>query len=104
MWKRDRPRPPRDPRAAMPGLGVGVQVYVVEHEPAVDTDWPDEPTGVIIAPGDRSLRQVSLPTDGYTTWVVAFSEPRRRRDGSGPFETAVIPSALLVAADPVPEG
>lgn len=104
MWKRDRPRPPRDPRAAVPRLGVGVQVYVVEHEPAAGTDFPDEPTGVIIAPGDRGLRQVSLPTDGYTTWVVAFSEPQRRRDGSGPFETAVIPSALLVAADPVAEG
>lgn len=104
MFKRDRPRPPRDPRDAVPGLGVGVQVYVVENEPPAGTDWPDEPTGVIIAPGDRGLRQVSLPTDGYTTWLVAFSEPQRRRDGSGPCETAVIPSALLVAADPMGEG
>ncbi len=104
MWKRDRPRPARDPRAAIPGLGVGVQVYVVEHEPPVGTDWPDEPTGVIIAPGERGLREVSLPTDGFTTWVVAFSQPQSRRDGSGPYEKAVIPSVLLVAADPVAEG
>lgn len=102
MWKRDRPRPrpPRDPREAMPGLGVGVQVYVVEQEPPSSDDWPGEPTGVIIASGDRSLRHVSLPNDGFTTWVVAFSEPQLRRDGSGPYETAVIPSALLVAAEP----
>ncbi|WP_433862358.1 hypothetical protein [Streptomyces sp. L7] len=40
MWKRDRPRPPRDPREATPGLGVGVQVYVVEQEPPSSDGWP----------------------------------------------------------------
>lgn len=100
MWNRRGPRPARDPRAAVPGLGVGVQVYVVEREPASGDDWPGEPTGVIVASGARDMRTVSLPTDGLTTWVVAFSEPQRRRDGRGPFETAVIPSALLVAAEP----
>lgn len=104
MWNRDRPRPPRDPRVAVTGLGIGVQVYIVEQQPPSSDDWPGEPTGVIIAPGDRGLRNVSLPTDGFTTWLVAFSEPQRRRDGSGPYETAVVPSALLVAAEPATEG
>ena len=100
MWKRDRPRPPRDPRATTPGLGVGVQVYVVEQEPPSSDDWPGEPTGVIIANGERTMRSISLPNDGFTHWIVAFSEPQLRRDGSGPYETASIPAALLVAAEP----
>ncbi|WP_433862357.1 hypothetical protein [Streptomyces sp. L7] len=55
---------------------------------------------MIIAGGDRSLRAISLPNDGFTNWVVAFSEPQVRRDGSGPYETATIPAVLLVAAEP----
>ena len=102
MWKR-KPRSGSEPPGAreLPGLGVGVQVFVREPEHATGEDWMDEPTGVIIAPGDRSLRNVGLPADGLTTWLVAFSEPQHRRDGRGPYEEAVIPAALLVAADPV---
>ena len=97
MWRRRNA--PEEP--SRPGLGVGVQVHVVAHEPASGEDWVGEPTGVIIAPGDRSLRNVSLPSDRLTTWVVAFSEPQTRRDGRGPYETATIPASFLVAADPV---
>lgn len=104
MWKRKQEpgaaTPARDPRAALPGLGLGVQVYVREQEPPSDEDWVGEPTGVIIAPGDRSVRNVSLPVDGLTTWVVAFTEPATRRDGRGPYETAIIASGLLVPAEP----
>lgn len=114
MWKR-RPSPsseltsesnrgvsrPDDPRSALPGLGVGAQVYVRAQQPPADDDWEDEPTGIIIAPGDRSLRNVSLPVDGLTTWVVSFTEPAMRRDGRGPYETAVVPASLLVPAEPV---
>lgn len=103
MWKRKTDRSAAwsaDVRGAVPGLGVGVQVYVREQEPAAADDWVGEPTGVIIAPGDRSLRNVYGPLDGLTTWLVAFSEPQRRRDGRGPYENAIIPSGLLVAADP----
>ena len=79
---------------------VGVQVYVREHEQPTGDDWVGEPTGVIIAPGDRSLRNVYGPLDGLTTWTVSFSEPQHRRDGRGPYATAVIPASLLVAEEP----
>lgn len=91
------------PASSVTALGVGVQVHVIERSPATGDDWPGEPTGVIVAPGDRGLRSVGLPPDGLTRWVVAFSEPQRTRDGRGPFETAAIPAALLVAAEPVEE-
>ncbi|MFE4469590.1 hypothetical protein ACFRFH_12325 [Leifsonia sp. NPDC056824] len=77
-----------------------MQVYVLEQEPPSPDDWPGEPTGVIIARADRSIRSISLPNDGFTGWVVAFSEPQLRRDGDGPYETAIIPAVLLVAAEP----
>ena len=82
-------------------LGVGVQVWVREAEPAAGDDWVGEPTGVIVARGERGLRAVSRPSDGFTTWVVAFSEPQHRRDGRGPYASATIPAGLLVAADPL---
>ncbi|MDR6970292.1 hypothetical protein [Leifsonia shinshuensis] len=85
----------------IPGLGVGVQVYVREREQPAADDWVGEPTGVIVAPGDRNLRNVYGPADGFTTWTVSFFEPQRRRDGRGPFERAVIPAALLVAEEPL---
>jgi hypothetical protein len=93
MWKR-KPGRPRDeartdPRSSLPGLGVGVQVYVREQAPPAAADWVGEPTGVIVA-----------PVDGLTTWLVAFSEPQWRRDGRGPYENAIIPSGLLVPAEP----
>jgi hypothetical protein len=100
MWKRT----PKDRRPApehVPALGVGVQVYVREHVPPADDDWVDEPTGVIVSPGDRNLRNIYGPLDGFTTWTVSFYEPQHRRDGRGPYQTAVIPAALLVAAEPV---
>jgi hypothetical protein len=102
MWKRkDGTR--ADPPSGGP-LGIGVQVYVRESEPPSGDDWVGEPTGVIIAPGDRSLRNVyGTPLDGRMTWTVSFSEPQRRRDGRGPYETATIPAALLVAAEPITE-
>lgn len=112
MWKRasgDRREadggrsPAGTPAPGSPGLGVGVQVYVREHEPQTGDDWVDEPTGVIIAPGDRSLRNIYGPLDGLTTWTVSFSEPQHRRDGRGPYATAVIPASLLVAEEPWPE-
>lgn len=99
MWKRNSR--PGDARAATTGLGVGVQVYVLERPEPSGDDWVGEPTGVIVGPGDRSVRAVAAPADGLTTWAVAFSEPQHRRDGRGPFETAVIPAALLVAAEPM---
>ena len=108
MWKRkpyvdDRTdsRPAvHDPRASAPGLGVGVQVWVREQSPATGDDWVGEPTGVIVSVGDHNVRNVTLPVDGLTTWLVAFSEPQRRRDGRGPFATAVISAGLLVPAEP----
>ncbi|WP_348787535.1 hypothetical protein [Leifsonia sp. NPDC080035] len=99
MFRRRAERPVHDPSGT--ALGVGVQVYVTERTPATGEDWPGEPTGVIVAPGDRGLRSVGLPPDGLTRWIVAFSEPQRTRDGRGPFERAAIPAALLVAAEPV---
>lgn len=103
MWKRTaRKQDDADATARSgPGLGLGVQVYVTEHVPPSSDDWVDEPTGVIVAPGDRNLRNVYGPQDGLTTWTVAFSEPQHRRDGRGPYETAVIPASLLVAEEPV---
>lgn len=106
MWRRTQhDRPADDAGAARRsglGLGVGVQVYVRERIPVGSDDWVDEPTGVIIAPGDRSLRNVYGPADGLTTWTVAFSEPQYRRDGRGPYETAIVPASLLVAEEPFP--
>ena len=104
MWKRSAKddRPQAAPALDAPGLGVGVQVYVREHDQPSSDDWVGEPTGVIVAPGDRSLRNVYGPLDGLTTWTVAFFEPQRRRDGRGPYERAVIPAALLVAEEPYP--
>jgi len=104
MWKRSAKddRTPATPAPDAPGLGVGVQVYVREHDQPSSDDWVGEPTGVIVAPGDRSLRNVYGPLDGLTTWTVAFFEPQRRRDGRGPYERAVIPAALLVAEEPYP--
>ncbi|MFJ3488504.1 hypothetical protein [Leifsonia aquatica] len=90
----------RSADAAAGSLGVGVQVYVRESDPPAGDDWVGEPTGVIVAPGERSLRSVSLPADRLTTWVVAFGEPQYRRDGRGPAETATIPASRLVAAEP----
>ena len=83
-----------------PGLGVGVQVYVREHDIPSSDDWIGEPTGVIVAPGDRNLRNVYGPADGLTTWTVSFFEPQHRRDGRGPYERAVIPASMLVAEEP----
>ncbi|MFP3394199.1 hypothetical protein SB782_36090, partial [Brevibacillus sp. SIMBA_076] len=83
------------PGKSLPGLGVGVQVYVRESEQASPSDWVGEPTGVIVSPGDRSLRNVYGPIDGFTTWTVSFFEPQHRRDGRGPYERAVIPAGLL---------
>ena len=60
MWRRasgDRSTAGRGPETSGsrgPGLGVGVQVYVREHEPATSDDWVGEPTGVIVAPGTSS--------------------------------------------------
>lgn len=105
MWKRgSRDEEHRTSvHDAVPGLGVGVQVYVRESDRPCAEDWVGEPTGVIVAPGDRSLRNVYGPVDGLTTWTVAFFEPQHRRDGRGPYERAVIPASLLVTAEPVPE-
>ncbi|MDN4596419.1 hypothetical protein [Leifsonia virtsii] len=107
MWKRAagdrREADASRPAAGRPGLGVGVQVYVREHEPETGDDWVGEPTGVIIAPGDRSLRNVYGPLDGLTTWTVSFSEPQHRRDGRGPYATAVIPASQLIAEEPWPQ-
>lgn len=107
MWKRSAKDPgPVDAslqRPDAPGLGVGVQVWVKESIPPASDDWAGEPTGVIISAGDRGLRGVYGPLDSWTTWVVAFSEPQHRRDGRGPYETAAIPSFLLVAEEPVPD-
>ncbi|WP_431221041.1 hypothetical protein [Leifsonia xyli] len=103
MWKRSaKGDGPADGTSARlePGLGVGVQVYVREHDQPSGDDWVGEPTGVIVAPGDRSLRNVYGPLDGFTTWTVSFFEPQHRRDGRGPYERAVIPAALLVAEEP----
>jgi len=106
MWRRasdDRSAAGGSPETTgrrAPGLGVGVQVYVREHDPASSDDWIGEPTGVIIAPGDRGLRNVYGPQDGLTTWTVSFFEPQHRRDGRGPYETAIIPASLLVAEEP----
>jgi hypothetical protein len=104
MWKRSAkdtgPVDANDQRPDVPGLGVGVQVWVKENVPAASDDWVGEPTGVIISAGDRNLRTVYGPLDSWTTWTVAFSEPQYRRDGRGPYETAVIPAFLLVAAEP----
>lgn len=105
MWKRSAKDPaPVDAkvqRPDAPGLGVGVQVWVKEHIPPASDDWVGEPTGVIVSPGDRNLRNVYGPLDGWTTWTVAFFEPQHRRDGRGPYERAAIPSFLLVAAEPL---
>jgi hypothetical protein len=104
MWRR-KTEPSRADRRreheAAGGLGVGVQVYVRESEPPAADDWVGEPTGVIVAPGERSLRSVSLPADRLTTWVVAFGEPQYRRDGRGPADSATVPASRLVAAEPV---
>lgn len=100
MWRRRAGRPSRGGEAE-PGLGVGVQVYVREQDPPTGDDWTGEPTGVIVAVGERS---VSAGKDGLTTWLVAFSEPQHRRDGRGPFETAVVPATLLVAEEPFVQG
>ncbi|WP_349862729.1 hypothetical protein [Leifsonia sp. WHRI 6310E] len=104
MWRRKTSPDAESTRGANAGagaLGVGVQVYVRESEPPAGDDWVGEPTGVIVAPGERSLRSVSLPSDRLTTWVVAFAEPQYRRDGRGPAETATVPASRLVAAEPV---
>lgn len=106
MWRRKTSpdgESARSADAAAGPLGVGVQVYVRESDPPAGDDWIGEPTGVIVAPGERSLRSVSLPADRLTTWVVAFGEPQYRRDGRGPAETATIPAARLVAAEPAEE-
>ncbi len=104
MWRRKtNPEAAGAPSAetAAGSLGVGVQVYVRESDPPAGDDWVGEPTGVIVAPGERSLRSVSLPADRLTTWVVAFSEPQYRRDGRGPAEAATVPASRLVAAEPL---
>ncbi|WP_431277022.1 hypothetical protein [Leifsonia poae] len=89
---------PSDPR-----FGVGVQVHVVEPVTQTGDDWVGEPTGVIVGTGAASLRSVSLPASGTSSWLVAFDEPQFRRDGRGPFEQANIEQALLVAAEPISE-
>lgn len=104
MWRRKTSSDSGGDRAAdaaAGALGVGVQVYVLESDPPAGDDWVGEPTGVIVAPGERSLRSVSLPSDRLTTWVVAFGEPQYRRDGRGPAATATVPASRLVAAEPV---
>ena len=104
MWRRssrdDGPDAATRRRDTAPGLGVGVQVYVREHDIPSSDDWIGEPTGVIVAPGDRNLRNVYGPADGLTTWTVSFFEPQHRRDGRGPYERAVIPASMLVAEEP----
>lgn len=102
MWNRSRADDTHDPAVAVGGggLGVGVQVWVRENETPSGDDWVGEPTGVIISRGERGVRSVTLPSDRLTTWVVAFSEPQHRRDGRGPYASATIPAALLVAAEP----
>ncbi|WP_374010792.1 hypothetical protein [Leifsonia sp. LS-T14] len=104
MWRRtskdDGPSAAGRRPSAAPGLGVGVQVYVREHDIPSSDDWVGEPTGVIVAPGDRNLRNVYGPADGLTTWTVSFFEPQHRRDGRGPYERAVIPASMLVAEEP----
>jgi hypothetical protein len=106
MWRRKTTPDPDDRQPDGPShlggaLGVGVQVYVRESDIPAGDDWVGEPTGVIVAPGERSLRTVSLPADRLTTWVVAFDEPQYRRDGRGPAERATVPASRLVAAEPV---
>ncbi|MGO4299949.1 hypothetical protein [Leifsonia sp. RAF41] len=104
MFKRsspdDRQAAESRPQDGGPGFGVGVQVYVREHDIPSSDDWVGEPTGVIVAPGDRNLRNIYGPSDGLTTWTVSFFEPQHRRDGLGPYERAVIPASLLVAEEP----
>ncbi len=105
MWNRSRADRTPDPAVAAEeraagGLGVGVQVWVREHGTPSGDDWVGEPTGVIVARGERGVRSVTLPSDRLTTWVVAFSEPQHRRDGRGPYASATIPASLLVAAEP----
>ena len=103
MWKRTAKDGPDAGTAAhhgAPGLGVGVQVYIREPELPSPDDWSGEPTGVIVGPGDRGLRNVYGPFDRLTMWTVSFFEPQFRRDGRGPYERAVVQASLLVAEEP----
>jgi hypothetical protein len=93
-----------EPPAALPGFGVGVQVYVVEPTLPGPDDWVGEPTGVIVSTGAATLRSVGLPAGATTNWLVVFDEPQYRRDGRGPFERAAIAQSLLVAAEPLAGG
>jgi hypothetical protein len=101
MWNRSRADQEQTAGQDLGGLGVGVQVWVREQETPSGDGWVGEPTGVIVARGERGVRAVARPSDGLTTWVVAFSEPQHRRDGRGPYASATIPASLLVAAEPM---
>jgi hypothetical protein len=98
MWRRtgragDKP--------VMPGLGIGVQVHVIQIDDADDLGWPGEPTGLIVSTGPSTLSPGGGTGVAGPAWVVEFDEPQYRKDGRGPFARAQILQSRLVAAVPM---
>jgi hypothetical protein len=66
--------------------------------------WEGTPTGVIVAVGERGLVGYPNHRAGASgSWLIAFDEPAYRRDGTGPFERASVPTRLLVPAPQLEE-
>lgn len=82
-------------------FGVGAQVFVHPTAAGEASEWPDEPSGVIVRSGGSALAGVWGRGGGGRMWWVEFDEPQTSSGGDGPFASAQVHERFLQLAPPI---
>jgi hypothetical protein len=82
-------------------FGIGAQVFVRAASVDDPSQWPDEPSGVIVRSGGSALAGVWGRGGGGRMWWVEFDEPQSNSQGDGPFLSAQVHEKFLELAPPV---
>ncbi len=81
-------------------FGIGVQVFVRDASPTDPSQWPAEPSGIIVRTAGSALHGVWGSAGGGRVWWVEFDEPQTNSSGDGPFATAQVHEKYLETAPP----
>lgn len=82
-------------------FGIGAQVFVLAAVEGEASQWPAEPSGVIVRSGGSALAGVWGAAGGGRLWWVEFDEPQTNAQGDGPFHSVQVHEKFLELAPAV---
>ena len=72
-----------------------------DASPTDPSQWPTEPSGIVVRAGGSALAGVWGRGERVRSWWVEFDDSQMRSDGEGPFRSAQVAERYLELAPPM---